>query len=918
MRSFVLSSENKHTQSVQSPSDLEEEKNRILLLREKALKEKSPQQAHNPSQENKISLKEICLDLKRRLEKMKTRLAESEAEASLLRGQETFFKKLIQTSKDELDAQRRRLEELLSKNAILERDSLQLKEKLKEASYSTASSSKALNENQQLLLDLKEAKNQEERLKQRLEKYLNLLSLREKQLSTFRDYQTSFQKAQETIKHLESELSLRSSELSSSKSRIEQQEAVLEEKKKHGQQLERAIHFLRERNEEAQLETKNLEEELQASQSLLDETRRLLKDANAALNDLKRELQRSESEKELLAKEANALTAELDNCRTSIVSVKEENNSLLEQNRDLAGRVHELVKEQEGKHSLLVSCQTEIEALKKEKERVLRQHQASAKEVDDFKNRLEFKQQELERLRKEGADLATENQEKTAQIASLKAELARQQEEKAALIRSEAETRQSLLESEEERKLLEGQFKELKRCVLDAGETKEMLSTEVQEKNRVIERLGQELESYRDEVLQYQSVQAEVVNLKDLNRETEEKLKTALADAERSFHRQEALEREIESLHEIKASTDAELASLRGKLEKTAEALRETETHREDLFQEKSRLIDEVRSAHEKAAEVLEQKEEEHLRAKNYEAILNEKSSLIAALQEQIQELKYQHDTKSRDLDKSESATSFLQKELMDKQRELEQTQAEVLDKIKSIEELRGSLSRMGLERKALDDEIRELKKRCEEGEAKAQHAQQHLGKKVREATLLAEALETNKRELESLQSGIKETETRLAKMQKEHTANTQEREAIEAKLKEATHSFDQRVKDWEAKYFKMHEACLRLEEQNRALRQQKEKFDQMQSLLTSLGTVMGAPVGITQPASLIQEKTQQEPLPVEIPFSRPIITEEVRRQQLEPAREEPAKEEPPKQTPYKNLFDFNPPQPKMKSNFFD
>jgi len=568
--------------------------------------------------------------LKRVLERMKKKLAESEAESDSLRGRTTFLKLLLKEAKRDLAEQKQRLENALAKNSDLENTLLTQSSQLKELSETGASGEIARAE-------LKEAKNQEERLKQRLEKYLDLLSMREKQLATFKEYQLRFQKAQETIKVLETDYKAASEELAIYKERQYTQDVSIEEKKKHGEQLERAIQFLRERNEEAQLESRNLEEELVIAQSTLDETKKQFKIIQDEAISLKSAL--SESEETLNAKHA------------------------------------------------------EIDDLKDEKERLFRQNQSLQTEVDEFKNRLDHKQNEIERLKKEMNEKARDCELKAMQIEDLVRRLSTHESVIAEKEKEISETLEAFSEADEETKALAQQFSELKRLIA-------------------------ERESERNEL----KVQ----------------------------------------LDEMKA------------LELT---LRETITR----FETDNREL-----VHEK---------------------------------------------------------------------------------------------------KVLEEELKELGRKHEESESKAQLAKQHLGKKVKESTLLSETLEKNTKEHNEIHMQLKEAQNRLSLLQKNQEMHFIEKQQFEGKIRETALIGEAKARDLEERCTKLQQSLERVEEENRNLRQQKEKFDQLQNLLTNLG-----PSSMPPPQAI-----QEEALPPP-----------------------PQSTEPDKATPYKNLFDYNQHKPKTKSNFFD
>lgn len=373
------------------------------------------------------------------------------------------------------------------------------------------------------------------------------------------------------------------------------------------------------------------------------------------------------------------------------------------------------------------------------------------------------------------------------------------------------------------------------------------------------------------------------IELGEKNKELDtllERLKKNDAEVEEKRKHNEQLERAIQFLRE-----------------RNEEAQLETKNLEEELLTSQSLLDEAKRLFKDREQEAAESEEEMQALRKQFSALktcvfeandakvaiaksVHEMAARLDEETKQREELSSLLEIQTKELEKSKDATAFLQNELIDKQKELESAQEEILDKIKGQEELSLQLSRLGMEKKGHENELSDLRRKLLDATGEAELAKQHLGKKVKESTLLAEAFEKNSREFKEMTIQLKEAENALRELQIKQEHYDDEKLEVERKIQEAS-TFEAECKAWEEKYKKIKESYLSLEEENKALKAQKEKYDKLQTLLASLGT-----------PDLAEEKVEEA------------------QNEGDPS--------PPKQTPYKNLFDYNQHKPKMKSNFFD
>lgn len=127
------------------------------------------------------------------------------------------------------------------------------------------------------------------------------------------------------------------------------------------------------------------------------------------------------------------------------------------------------------------------------------------------------------------------------------------------------------------------------------------------------------------------------------------------------------------------------------------------------------------------------------------------------------------------------------------------------------------------------------------EKEAELKIAQQHLAKRVKEATLLSERNETLHREIAELQKKAAEAQSSASALQhaleeqKQAEKSAQERFAENMKVTEGL------VGAWEAKYQQIYDRWQEAEARNHALKAIEEKQIQMQALLHNLSALTGS-----------------------------------------------------------------------------
>lgn len=238
---------------------------------------------------------------------------------------------------------------------------------------------------------LAEAQLENGRYKQRLEKLSHIVLERERKIAELQQYEMNFRKMGEQKLSLDALSEKQGEQIRVFHRQNEQMHKELEESQQHGKQLERVIHFLRERQEEARLETNQFREEYQKAQTVIAEQQEIIKTSEEKGRELEVALEKEKMVKEEAFDEVKALHSQFELLKKIVVDSKEQ----------LA-----LKSSQEGEAQTAVSSLT---AEKNRLESVLKQtteHLHSTKgALEEIEARLKMAQQHLAKKVKETSDL---------------------------------------------------------------------------------------------------------------------------------------------------------------------------------------------------------------------------------------------------------------------------------------------------------------------------------------------------------------------------------------------------------------------------------------------------------------------------------------------------------------------------------
>jgi chromosome segregation ATPase len=172
---------------------------------------------------------------------------------------------------------------------------------------------------------------------------------------------------------------------------------------------------------------------------------------------------------------------------------------------------------------------------------------------------------------------------------------------------------------------------------------------------------------------------------------------------------------------------------------------------------------------------------------------------------------------------------------------QLEELTLQSKDRTDRLFELETQYNLVEQAKASLQQEAQQLHSLLDESEMRLKVAQQHLAKKVKEVTLLAEKVESQHANIGELQQQMEMAYSQIQHLQ----ANVELYQAQEKKLQEQLHealkSTEGQVAKWEEKYFKMYDKWQESETRIRELKKFEEKHQQVQSLLANLSSFMGA-----------------------------------------------------------------------------
>lgn len=229
------------------------------------------------------------------------------------------------------------------------------------------------------------------RYRQRLEKLSQVVLERERKIVELQQYESNFRKIGEQRLASDALGERQAEHIRALQKQKEQLNKELEESQQHAQQLERVIRFLRERQEEAQLETNQFRDEFQKSQVHMNEQTEVLKAAEKRSQELELALEQEKGARNDVSEELQTLYSQFETLK----------KMLAEANEKLS-----LKSNQEAEKNEIISTLTSERArLETALNQMTDSFQSAQSAFDEVEARLKMAQQHLAKKVKETSDL---------------------------------------------------------------------------------------------------------------------------------------------------------------------------------------------------------------------------------------------------------------------------------------------------------------------------------------------------------------------------------------------------------------------------------------------------------------------------------------------------------------------------------
>lgn len=289
-------------------------------------------------------------------------------------------------------------------------------------------------------------------------------------------------------------------------------------------------------------------------------------------------------------------------------------------------------------------------------------------------------------------------------------------------------------------------------------------------------------------------------------------------------------------------------------------------------------------------------------------------------------------------LDDSQASKKIMEKKFEELQNSSKQKEMNLEDLKREQQYILNEKTRIENEKIKFESEISQLKRKIEETESKAQIAQQHLAKKVKETTLLSEELEKKAKKNAELQQILTSTQHQINETRKNAETYLQEKRRLEDKIKEISSKTDSERQRWESKYDQVYKQLQDSHIENQKLLKQKNKLDQMQLILNNLSSFMN-PSQLLSNERPHYESSLDRDVPTKIQFKEEIFQTAKELEKLndpsfhndnletklkfsnvenELIEEVSVTSNQSDDRHYQNLFDFNTHQSRHKKTFFD
>lgn len=267
--------------------------------------------------------------------------------------------------------------------------------------------------------------------------------------------------------------------------------------------------------------------------------------------------------------------------------------------------------------------------------------------------------------------------------------------------------------------------------------------------------------------------------------------------------------------------------------------IKEIEEEMTSIKQDLSKGMIETKDIEERYLILVHEKATLHNKSNHLEQLLELNNKEITNLQYKCEEATKKEEYLKIHIEQSEAAfqekhrgfLSELQKRINELEDNLEKHHNQLHEREREIEGYLSQIQVFSQEKIRTEDILANMTRHQEEQEARIKVAQQHLGKKVKEATLMNEKLDEQKVQIASLQESLNHFKAKMSEMESSFEKQLQEEKKQQEKLKENLGNVEKQASEWKEQYLKVQDNLKTLE----------EKQQQLQTLFTNLGHVIGA-----------------------------------------------------------------------------
>lgn len=196
-----------------------------------------------------------------------------------------------------------------------------------------------------------------------------------------------------------------------------------------------------------------------------------------------------------------------------------------------------------------------------------------------------------------------------------------------------------------------------------------------------------------------------------------------------------------------------------------------------------------------------------------------------------------------KELAEANQERQLISRELLDLKKKDAEQQQEIDAKKQQLASLGEELSKQNIAGNEVKERLNFLEANKEEAETALRMAQQHLAKKMRETTVVAEENEELKQQIRSLQNELDIHKLKVEEYQNAIDLEQQNQRRLHDQYQEGLKAFEVHTLKWEEKYFGMQQQWQEADARLREYKNFEEKYQKMHSILNHLSNLLGKPI---------------------------------------------------------------------------